>query len=123
MPEQSSLTVKLLVQAVTQVTNWHGLGLQLNLTMSQLDNIHVTYHVYGVERIKAQIFDDWLKSSPAASWDDLITALRAIGEDTVASRIASSHSQQVMHARVNIVDPMMLYCCCRVQIQKLQLNI
>ena len=36
----------------------------------------------------------WLKSSPNASWTDLITALRDMDEDTVANDIAQ---QQVSY--------------------------
>ena len=55
--------------------------------MSQLNDIHVTYHVHGVERIKAEMFSVWLRSYPKASWADLITALKTMGEVAVASEI------------------------------------
>ena len=53
----SPLNVKELIAAVRNVTNWHALGLQLDLTMSQLRDIDVTYHVDGVERKKAEMFN------------------------------------------------------------------
>ena len=84
--------MKELTTAVSKVVDWHALGLQLDLTMSQLHDIHVTYHVYGVERIKAEIFSVWLRSSPKASWADLITALKTMGEVAVASEIEASCS-------------------------------
>ena len=81
------LTVKHLVTACKRVSDWHTLGIQLDLTTSQLKDIHVTYHAYGVDRLKTEMFDVWLKSSPNASWTDLITALRAMDEERVASHI------------------------------------
>ena len=81
------LSVKHLLTACKSVSDWHSLGIHLDLTTSQLNNIHVTYHAHGVERLKTEMFDVWLKSSPDASWTKLITALRAIGENTVASEI------------------------------------
>ena len=36
------------------------------------------------------MLDLWLKSSLNPSWSDLITALRAMGEDTVSSYIAAA---------------------------------
>ena len=55
--------------------------------MEQLDDLHITYHVYRTDRLKAEMFDVWLKGSPNASWTDLITALRAMDEERVASDI------------------------------------
>ena len=86
------LSVNLLVEAVTDVTEWHTLGLKLNLTMSQLEDIRVTYHVYGLGVLKARVFDAWLKSSPSASWSDLISALKSVNEHRVASDIAARYS-------------------------------
>ena len=85
--------LRLLVEAVTDVTDWYTLGLKLNLTMSQLEDIRVTYHVYnGLGALKARVFDAWLKCSPSASWSDLISALKSMNEHRVASDIAAGYS-------------------------------
>ena len=81
-----------LVEAVSTVTDWHGLGLRLGLTMNQLREIELTYHVDGLGRQKAEMFHVWLNSSQRATWGDLITALRAMNEHTVASDIEAVHS-------------------------------
>ena len=86
------LTVKELLTATINVSDWHRLGLLLNLTMCQLREIDVTYNKEGFNRIKAEMFDAWLKSSPSASWNDLIKALKTIGEANVASEIEASCS-------------------------------
>ena len=85
------LTVSQLLIACKSVTDWHTLGIHLGLTTSQLDNIHQTYHANGVDRLKTAMFDAWLKSC-ASSWDNLITALKAMGEHTVASNIEAVYS-------------------------------
>ena len=79
--------MNLLLEAFSSVTDWHGLGRQLGLTMSQLRSIEVSCRVDGLDRLKAEMFDVWLKSSPNAFWTNLITALRAMGEERVASDI------------------------------------
>ena len=79
--------MKHLVTACKRVSDWHTLGIQLDLTTSQLKDIDVTYHAHGVDRLKTEMFDLWLKSSPDASWTNLITALRAMDEERVASDI------------------------------------
>ena len=84
--------MNLLLEAVSNVTDWHGLGRRLGLTMSQLRRIEITFHIHGVERIKAEMFDVWLKSSPNASWADLITALEVMGMDSVASNVRAAYS-------------------------------
>ena len=81
-----------LLKAVISVTDWHGLGMHLDLTMSQLRRIEMTYHIHGVERMKAEMFNVWLKSSPSASWSDLISALKSMNEHRVASDIAAHYS-------------------------------
>ena len=90
--ELPPLTVKNLLQLTINVSSWHQLGLELNLTMSQLRDTEITHHIEGLTRMKAEMFNKWLTSSPSASWADLITALRAIGEATVASEIEASCS-------------------------------
>ena len=77
--------MNLLLEAVSNVTDWHGLGRRLGLTMSQLRGIELTHRVDGLERMMAEMFDVWLKSSPNASWADLVTALRSMGEHRVCS--------------------------------------
>ena len=88
----SPLTVKHLVTACKSVTDWHTLGIQLDLTTSQLNSIHVTYYAHGTDRLKTEMFDVWLKSSPTASWADLITALEDMGMDRVASNVRAAYS-------------------------------
>ena len=79
-----------LVEAISNVADWHGLGLRLGITMCKLRQLKMSYH--GVDRLKAEMFDVWLKNSPKAAWADLITALRAMGEHTVASDIEAVYS-------------------------------
>ena len=69
------------------VDDWYMLGLHLRLSVKQLDHIRRNYSHLGIEPMKRMMFDVWLKSTPGASWVDLITALREIGEDYVACMI------------------------------------
>ena len=90
----SPLTVNQLVVAVSTVTDWHGLGLQLGLAMSQLEQIeqHIVCQMQGPSRLMAEMLNVWLKSSPTASWADLITALKAIGQNKVANDVKTAYS-------------------------------
>ena len=85
------LSVKHLLTACKSVTDWHTLGIHLDLTTSQLDEIQADYHAHRVNRLKTEMFKVWLKSSPGASWTDLITALRAMDKITIASEIQTGN--------------------------------
>ena len=52
------LSVKHLLTACTckSVTDWYTLGIHLDLTTSQLNDIQVTYHAHGVNRLKTEMF-------------------------------------------------------------------
>ena len=86
----SSLTVNELIAACSDITAWHALGLRLYLTMPQLKEIENDYK--DGERQKAEMFDVWLRSSPNASWKELIAALKSMGEFSVAKNIEASCS-------------------------------
>ena len=79
----SPLTVRQLLKVCESVTDWYTLGIHLQLPLSQLNNIqvNVTYHVQGVNRHKAAMFEAWLKGSTNPSWSDLITALSTVSSD------------------------------------------
>ena len=83
----NSLDVKNLLTACKNVSDWQQLGIQLDLTMAELENIYQTYHTRGLVILKGHMFSVWLENSPGASWTGLVKALRAIGNNRVASDI------------------------------------
>ena len=89
------ISVKLLVGTVRGVSDWHILGVHLDLEVSKLKEIEVNYHVHGVVRMKTEMFDLWLKSCPDASWHKLISALNAIGEKSIAKEVESLYCKQL----------------------------
>ena len=86
----SPLSVKNLCEACREVTDWHGLGIQLDLEVHQLDGIKADHHNDGLSRMKTEMFKVWLKNNPDASWTDLITALREMGENKAACDIEAA---------------------------------
>ena len=87
--------MRLLVNAVRSVSDWHNLGLHLDITMKKLKEIDRIYRVDGEERIKAEMFDVWLKSYPDASWHKLVTALNEIDEKKVAKEVESHYCKEL----------------------------
>ena len=87
--------MRLLVDAVRSVSDWHSLGLHLDITVRKLKEIDRIYRFGGEERIKVEMFDVWLESCPDASWHDLVTALNAIGEKRVAQEVELRYCKQL----------------------------
>ena len=88
--------MRLLVDAVRSVSDWHNLGLHLDITMRKLKEIDRIHRFDGEERIKAEMFDVWLKSCPDVSWHKLVTALNDIGEKRVAKEVESRYCKQLL---------------------------
>ena len=87
-------TVKQLIKAVASVGNWRVLGLYLGLDMTDLNDVHTTHHVEGLETLKMAMFDKWLKKCPSASWDDVIEALTDMGEVTAADQVKAGRPKK-----------------------------
>ena len=86
--------MKQLIKAVASVSNWRMLGLNLDLEMAELNDIHITHNVEGLNTLKMAMFDKWLKKCPAASWDDLIEALTEMDEVTVADQVKAGRPKK-----------------------------
>ena len=111
IPSGTPLTVKDLITACKSVTDWHTLDIQLGLTTSQLDDLHITYHAYGADRLKAEMFKVWLKSSPeAAARADLITALKAMDEDRVVGNVRAAYSPTAPCMMVHVEHTVYIHC-------------
>ena len=59
--------------------------------MSQLRMIESTHRIDGVDRMKAEMLHMWQKCYPAASWKELIIALRHMNENSVANQIEEKY--------------------------------
>ena len=86
--------MQLLVRSVAKVNDWFTLGVYLGLEKTDLNDIHTTYHMNGVNRLKIEMFDKWLKRCPTASWDDVIDALIDLDEVTAADRVRAGRPQK-----------------------------
>ena len=73
---------------------WHDLGVELLDDYDGVDTIEANYPA-DHNKCCTKMFHLWLKNQPAASWNQLIEALRqpSIGLSTVAASIEQSLSQ------------------------------
>ena len=68
-----------------QTTEWYHLGLQLNLDSFKLRQIQVDAR-QNQEHLTL-MFEAWLQVSENPSWQDVVRALKAIGERRVAAEL------------------------------------
>ena len=90
--EQPSL--KDLTNAVVPETSseWHALGLQLNITKACLDAIQTDYP-RNCRRCCSEMLSEWLSQDAGASWPTLIAALgsRAVDKTELAGCLEEYH--------------------------------
>ena len=70
-----TLTIRNVSQALVEVTDYHGLGIQLGLPLHELNTIEANHQC--VERRKMEVLALWLQG-PDREWKDLIVALQLI---------------------------------------------
>ena len=67
-----------------QVSDWYRLGLALRLNSYDL-NIIKKDHPGDTKLQICKMFELWLRTQPDASYEQLIKALRTVGDETVAA--------------------------------------
>ena len=88
-------TERLLLKATINVTGWRQLGENLDIEASILDKIRDIYGADEELNLKLKVFQKWLEqNNPAASWVDVIKALKEMNENTAAERIEKARDQQ-----------------------------
>ena len=78
-----------------QVSDWYRLGLALNLSSYELDIIEKHYRG-DTRKQSLKVFEHWLETQPDASYEQLIKALRKVGDETVASSLCTKYGKYVM---------------------------
>ena len=68
-----TLTIWNISQALVEVTDYHGLGIQLGLPLHELNTIEANHQ--RVKRRKMEVLALWLQG-PDPEWKDLIVALQ-----------------------------------------------
>ena len=78
--------MKNLSSELSTVSKWYQLGIKLGLQPSRLHQIEQEVPT-DIDRRKIEVVDLWLQSTPGASWRHIVTALREMGDVTIAERI------------------------------------
>ena len=97
-------TMKKLVNALVDVSDWRTLGIQLKVDFSTLNAIERDYPKL-VDR-KSQMLYTWILNKPSATWEDIVTALREMNLNSIAKNIEaeycySTQEQNPQHSDVS----------------------
>ena len=75
-----------------QVSDWYRLGLALTLLSYDLDIIEKDFRG-DTRKQTCKMFDLWLKTQPDASYEQLIKALRKVGDETLANSLCNKYGK------------------------------
>ena len=75
-----------------RVNSWYDLGLQLDLEDSRLEAIKSTNHG-NTEECRRDMFRTWLRSQTDPSYQQLVRALVAIGEQKEAKHLCEKYGK------------------------------
>lgn len=83
-------TLKDLVNELREVTNIHGLGIQLEVPSAKLREFEANYS-QDLERQKIELVEFWLRTQVNASWNLLVEALHNNGDVCLSARIKKKY--------------------------------
>ena len=77
-----------------KVSDWNRLGLALKLDPYDLNIIEQDFRG-DTRKQSLKMFELWLKTQPDASYEQLIKALREVGDETVASSVYMKYGKYI----------------------------
>ena len=88
-PSELEFKLNNVVLAVSDVSEWFHLGLQLGLPNTTLRLIAADPNIKDIKSQRLAMLSEWLKYDTAASWEKLAASLATIGENAVATNVRS----------------------------------
>lgn len=83
-------TLKDLVNVLREVTNIHGLGIQLEVPSANLREFEANYP-QNLERQRIELAEFWLRTQVNASWNLLAEALHNNGDVSLSAKIKKTY--------------------------------
>ena len=88
------------------LTEWFTLGTCLKLPRQDLLHIEHQFGSEGPRRCRIELFHLWIKATPDASWEQLIAALKRMGENALSDQIRTNlQSLSLASAEDQPADP------------------
>ena len=82
-------TMKKLVKALVDVSDWRTLGIHLKVDYSTLNRIERNYSK-SVDRMSQMLYT-WILDTPGATWEHIVTALREMNLNSIAKSVETEH--------------------------------
>ena len=77
---------------LVRTTNWYNLGLQLGIDDTELDVIEEN-NPKDIDACKRKMFRAWLRITPSPSYQQLVEALEAVGENSEADHLRKKYGK------------------------------
>ena len=85
-PTLTQLTTELI-----EMRDWYSLGVALRINPDKLQEIQILSPHEGIPRWRIDLLQYWLDSTPDASWNDIIVALKTIGHHTLSAKLREKY--------------------------------
>ena len=93
-----TLGTAVLCRELISVHDWRSLGLNLGVRDYELDQIESSHPTEGCSRLRQETISLWLRHTPSALWENVVKALRQMGENKVAAKIEHKYiSRSKLH--------------------------
>ena len=84
-------TIFQLTAELIEMMDWYSLGVALRIHPNKLLEIQKLSPLEGIQRWRIDLLQHWLNSTPDASWNDIIVALKTIGHHTLSAKLREKY--------------------------------
>ena len=84
-------TIFQLTTELIEMMDWYSLGVALRIHPNKLQEIQKLSPLEGIQRWRIDLLQHWLNSTPDASWNDIIVALKTIGHHTLSAKLREKY--------------------------------
>ena len=77
------------MKELKEVSDWESLGVYLGVSHATLETVKQESDKVNIRKYK--MLAEWLKSTPKASWEDVVSALTIMDENCVAQVIKEKY--------------------------------
>lgn len=84
--QDKELSIKDLINALRDVTNWERLGQELGVRQAKLQEIAMARGYRNPHSLKTDMLTCWMRNDCGASWEKLATALDEMGHSKAAGK-------------------------------------
>ena len=85
-------TIFQLTTELIEMMDWYSLGVALRVHPNKLQEIQKSCPQEGIQRWRIDMLQHWLNSTPDASWNDIIAALKTIGHHTLSAKLREKYN-------------------------------